>query len=131
MRRNISIVISCQSGGVWCGDSRELVSDVRDVRLHKCQVDSPSSSLDTLNHRLNGSLPCSLPSGRAHAVSRFQTFHIDWVGLSSVLQFINDGVDVRLQNLAMVDVGGITECLMKLRMLGRRVMKAKRGEDEA
>ena len=119
-----------QSRGIRSSQSPDFGLDVRNVWLDKGQVDSLGSTLDSLHDGFDGSLPHSFTDRRSNSVRGFQTRHVDRMSLCSVLEPVDEGVDVWLQNFTVVDVGWVTKSLVQLRVLRRRVVKAERRKNE-
>lgn len=98
--------------------------------LDERQIKPPRPSSDPFNNRFNGSIPCLRTSPDSSGISRFDALDVEGVSISTTLQVIGDRVDVRLKDLLVVHICGVTERAVQMRMLTSMIVQSERGQNK-
>ena len=94
--------------------------------LDKGQVDPSCSSLCPLDNRFDRTVP-SLFTG-LHCW--LHSFYVYGMSVCSSLYIIDDGVNIRFEELLVVYISGVTERLVQFGMLTGMIVQSERGQDE-
>ena len=105
--------------------------EVRDMRLHKGQVELSGSSLNPLDNRLDRPIPSLSSSLDGGCVRRLDRLDVNRSSSDPVKPVFDERVDVRLQDVSMIHVGGVAERLVELRVSSRVVVQPQGGEGES